>query len=260
MGESMDNDVPNRGNVGFKGERMPRQATFAVALIVTGLASAAFGAGLSAGASASLPERIMEGAVGAARRPRCVARLAARCLEPEPAVDAARYLRERRFSWWPFAGRPISIPSISGQARRRRQVPRHFVIAIAHRSMTLSQDPMGGQDVGFHQVRPVVKLADGTWLVGDRATGPSADFNETDISIADVRWIKLDIARVVAVGNWIEHPDLSKVDEIGFADLMPGSGHGPGGYVNVGRIEVYEQADETVIATGRGAGLDRKSL
>jgi len=92
---------------------------------------------------------------------------------------------------------------------------------------------------GFHQVRPLVKLADGTWLVGDRATGPSADFNQTDVSIADVRWIKLDIARVVAVGDWIEHPDLSRVDEIGFADLMPGSGHGAGGYVNVGRIEVY---------------------
>jgi hypothetical protein len=92
---------------------------------------------------------------------------------------------------------------------------------------------------GFHQVRPVVKLADGTWLVGDRATGPSADFNQDDISIADVRWMKLDIVRVVAVGNWIEHPDLSKVDEVGFADLIPGSGHGPGGYVNVARIEVY---------------------
>ena len=92
---------------------------------------------------------------------------------------------------------------------------------------------------GFHQVRPVVKLADGSWLVGDRATGPSADFNQDDISIADVRWMKLDIARVVAVGNWIDHPDLSKVDEIGFADLIPGSGHGPGGYVNVARIEVH---------------------
>jgi hypothetical protein len=92
---------------------------------------------------------------------------------------------------------------------------------------------------GFHQARPIVKLADGTWLVGDRATGPSADFNQDDISIADVRWMKLDIARVVAVGNWIEHPDLSKVDEVGFADLIPGSGHGPGGYVNVARIEVY---------------------
>jgi hypothetical protein len=92
---------------------------------------------------------------------------------------------------------------------------------------------------GFHQVRPIVKLADGTWLVGDQATGPELDFNQKDVSIADVRWIKLDIARVVAVGNWVEHPDLSKVDEVGFADLMPGSGHGPGGYVNVGRIEVF---------------------
>ena len=92
---------------------------------------------------------------------------------------------------------------------------------------------------GFHQVRPVVKLADGTWLVGDHATGPSADFNQDDVSIADVRWMKLDVARVVAVGNWVEHPDLSRVDEVGFADLMPGSGHGPGGYVNVGQIEVY---------------------
>ena len=92
---------------------------------------------------------------------------------------------------------------------------------------------------GFHQVRPVVKLADGTWLVGDQATGPELDFNQRDVSIADLRWLKLDIARVVAVGNWVEHPDLTKVDEVGFADLMPGSGHGPGGYVNVGRLEVY---------------------
>jgi len=92
---------------------------------------------------------------------------------------------------------------------------------------------------GFHQVRPIVKLADGNWLVGDRTSGPSADFNVDDISIADVRWMKLDIARMVATGNWIDRPDLSKVDEVGFADLMPGSGHGPGGYVNVARIEVY---------------------
>jgi hypothetical protein len=80
---------------------------------------------------------------------------------------------------------------------------------------------------GFHQVRPVVKLADGTWLVGDQATGPSADFNVADVSLADVRWLKLDIERVVAVGNWVEHPNLAKVDEVGFADLMPGNGHGP---------------------------------
>jgi hypothetical protein len=92
---------------------------------------------------------------------------------------------------------------------------------------------------GFHQVRPILKLADGTWLIGDHATGPSLDFNVDDISIADVRWMKLDIDRVVTVGNWVANPDLRKVDEVGFADLFPGSGHGPGGYANVARIEVY---------------------
>jgi len=95
---------------------------------------------------------------------------------------------------------------------------------------------------GFHQIRPVLKLADGTWLVGDHTTGPAADFNESDVSLADVRWMKLDIDRVVSVGTWIDHPNLTKVDEVGFADLMPGSGHGPGGYANVGRIEVYGDA------------------
>jgi len=95
---------------------------------------------------------------------------------------------------------------------------------------------------GFHQIRPIIKLADGTWLIGDHTTGPAVDFNQVDVSIADVRWMTLDIARVVTVGSWVEHPDLKKVDEIGFADLMPGSGHGTGGYVNVGRIEVYGKA------------------
>ena len=92
---------------------------------------------------------------------------------------------------------------------------------------------------GFHQAWPIVKLADGTWLVGDRPSGLQPDFNESEITPTDLRWLKLDIDRVVTVGKWIARPDLTKVDSIGFADLMPGSGHGDGGYINVGRIEVY---------------------
>lgn len=92
---------------------------------------------------------------------------------------------------------------------------------------------------GFHQVRPLIKLADGTWLVGDRTTGPQADFDESDVSLVDVHWMKIDPARMVTVGNLVEHPDLRKVDEVGFADLMPGSGHGNGGWVNVAKIEVF---------------------
>ncbi len=92
---------------------------------------------------------------------------------------------------------------------------------------------------GFHTVRPVVKLADGTYLVGSIGSGERADFDESEVSIAEVRWIKLDIHRVVTVGNFVENPDLSKVDEVGYADLLPGSGHGDGGWVNVGHVQIY---------------------
>ena len=92
---------------------------------------------------------------------------------------------------------------------------------------------------GFHQVHPIVKLANGTWLVGDHADGSIADWHAHDFSLAEVRWLRLDIEKVVAKGNPVEKPDLSRVDEIGFTDLMPGSGHGPGGWSDVAWIEVY---------------------
>jgi hypothetical protein len=95
---------------------------------------------------------------------------------------------------------------------------------------------------GFHQVRPIVKLADGTWLVGDHADGSTADWLTSEIAFADVRWLRLDIANVVTKGNIVEKPDLSKVDEIGFVDLMPGSGHGAGGWADVAAFEVYAKA------------------
>jgi hypothetical protein len=96
---------------------------------------------------------------------------------------------------------------------------------------------------GFHVVRPVVKLADGNWFVGDYAEGAesanSTLFLESEFAVASVRWRPLDISRVVTTGQAWATPDLRRVDEVGFADLLPGSGHGWGGFVNVGRIEVY---------------------
>ena len=103
---------------------------------------------------------------------------------------------------------------------------------------------------GFHVVRPVVKLANGTLLVGDLAFSSVPKLTLSEFSLANVRWIKLDPDRVVTVNSgaaaanpnneiWAPNPDLSKVDEVGFADLMPGSGHGTGGYIQLGTIEVY---------------------
>jgi hypothetical protein len=94
---------------------------------------------------------------------------------------------------------------------------------------------------GFHFLRPIVKLADGTWLVGDHATGYSTDWVESEIALVDVRWRNLDIENVVEArdGKWVDNPDLSKVEEIGFTDLMRGSGHGMGGGSRVDWMEVY---------------------
>ena len=92
---------------------------------------------------------------------------------------------------------------------------------------------------GFHQVRPIIKLGDGTWLVGDHTDGSTVDWLQSDFSLADVRWLRLDINAVVTKGNLVDKPDLSKVDEIGFVDLVPGSGHGPGGWIDVATIEVF---------------------
>ena len=86
---------------------------------------------------------------------------------------------------------------------------------------------------GFHRVRPLIKLADGTLLIGDQAEGSMADWHQYEISFREVRWLKLDPQRGVTLietpdptlgGTWIENPDLSKVDEVGYFDILPGSG------------------------------------
>jgi hypothetical protein len=98
---------------------------------------------------------------------------------------------------------------------------------------------------GFHFLRPIIKLADGTWLVGDYAEGPSSDYRVTEFSFSDIRWKYLNIDYVVTARTdaWVVNPDLSKVDEIGFTDLMPGSpdnhGHGAASTSRVDWIEIY---------------------
>ncbi len=105
---------------------------------------------------------------------------------------------------------------------------------------TLARIRVNTKVSGFHRVYPVIKLADGTFWIGDRPQGVSfRDWTVGEINFPDVHWTKLDIATVTTKGNPVDKLDLTKVDEIGFADLMPGSGHGPGGWIDVAQIEVY---------------------
>ena len=101
---------------------------------------------------------------------------------------------------------------------------------------------------GFHVVRPVVKLANGMLLVGDYADASLPIMVEKQFSFANMHWLELDPEKIVTLGSnggggpgetWIQNPDLTKVSEVGFVDLMPGSGHGPSGWIHLGTIRVW---------------------
>ena len=95
---------------------------------------------------------------------------------------------------------------------------------------------------GFHKIHPAVKTADGAWMVADTEIGTPADWLITETAFSEMKWLRLNPAKVTTTGNWIANPDLSSIDEIGFVDLYPGSGHGPGGWSDVAQIEVYAKS------------------
>jgi hypothetical protein len=77
---------------------------------------------------------------------------------------------------------------------------------------------------GFHRVRPIVKTADGALLICDQAEGSVADYHQYTISFSECRWLRLDPVRGVTLGTWVQNPDLSRVEEVGYFDVIPGSG------------------------------------
>jgi len=91
---------------------------------------------------------------------------------------------------------------------------------------------------GLHVLHPVAKLADGTLLAGSHTDATEGEYIEREISFANQHWFKLDPQKVVTTVE-VKNPDLSKVDEIGFVDLMPGGGHGVAGWSNVSVVQLF---------------------
>lgn len=77
------------------------------------------------------------------------------------------------------------------------------------------------KQAGFRQLRIALKLANGDWLVSSESDGPSEDWREREFILAGIRWRKLDPKQIIE-GPWAKNPDLTRVEEIGFTDLMTG--------------------------------------
>jgi hypothetical protein len=104
--------------------------------------------------------------------------------------------------------------------------PANWAVSLRHKSAYadltgLAKIRWRSKQAGFRELRLALRLADGTWLVGDLSDPASADWRVREFNVSDIRWRKLDIKTIVE-GAWVEKPDLSRVDEVGFTDLMRG--------------------------------------
>jgi hypothetical protein len=90
----------------------------------------------------------------------------------------------------------------------------------------------------IHTLHPVVKLADGRLIVGDREITTHGEFLSVEIAFSGMRWYGLDPTKVIVLTEAV-NPDLRRVDEVGLAMLSPGGGHGIAGSANLSTVEVF---------------------
>jgi hypothetical protein len=104
----------------------------------------------------------------------------------------------------------------------------NWAVSLRHRKLDADLNGLAKirwrtKQAGFRHLRMIVKTANGVWLVSDFADGPSNDWHEMEVPVANIRWRALDIQKIVE-GRWVDKPDLRHVEEIGFTDLMTGGG------------------------------------
>ncbi len=110
---------------------------------------------------------------------------------------------------------------------------------LADASAATARFRVNAKTSGFHSLRPVVKTAEGVWMIGNIEIGTNADFLVREVNFSEIKWWRLNGVKVAPTGNALATADLSSIDEFGFADMLAGSGHGPGGWGDVAQIEVY---------------------
>jgi hypothetical protein len=90
----------------------------------------------------------------------------------------------------------------------------------------------------LHVLHPALRLADGTLVAGSQTIDTQGEFLSTEVAFNNQRWYKLDPEKVTTTTE-VKNVDLSKIDEVGFVDLMPSGGHGSAGWANISTFELY---------------------
>jgi len=104
----------------------------------------------------------------------------------------------------------------------------NWAVTLRHKSKYVDLSQFGkirwrSKQTGYRQLHIIIKLEDGTWLVSDQSDPASVDWRIREFNISDILWMSLDID-LICEKKRIDNPDLSKVEEIGWTDLMKGGG------------------------------------
>jgi hypothetical protein len=123
-----------------------------------------------------------------------------------------------------------------------------WAVSLRHRSALLdltgpARIRWRARQSGFRQLRIVLKLADGSWVVSEQYDDESADWRVREFDLADMRWRALDITKIAE--GLPRAVDLGRVAEVGFTDLMRG-----GGTPASSRVDWIEVYGTSVAASG----------
>ena len=104
--------------------------------------------------------------------------------------------------------------------------PGNWAVSLRHKTDAcdltgLAKIRWRSKQAGYRRLRIILKLADGKWLVSDADDPASEDWRVREFNIPDIRWRRLDIKTIVE-GPWVPNPNLTRVEEIGWTDLMAG--------------------------------------
>ena len=151
-------------------------------------------------------------------------RIEAKLYGPDASVIRAAVHEERIDLWNGMAASPVAVTlrdrrnyvDLTGAARLRWIVRTNAI----------------------HMLHPVVKLADGRLIVGDRGITTHGEFLTIEVAFDGMRWYALDPVKVVVLTE-VANPNLRMVDEVGLAMLSPGGGHGFAGSANLSTVELF---------------------
>ncbi len=119
----------------------------------------------------------------------------------------------------------------------------NWALTVSDKTVVLESRPLTAafdlktRNSGYRFLHVVIKTADGEYFVSEEGAGESTAWIETDYILSDLHWRNLmmtdtptnasnrrapDPKRVPIVATSKATPDLSRVEEVGFSDLMPG--------------------------------------